>query len=207
MADKRELILDAMQAVLTDKKSDSVTISDVAKKAGIAKGGIYYYFNSKDEIIDALLERSYLNVVKECREFLENGQMSPIEMMREIFNRSVFPSAGNRQSTLLKLLSNSEDVIIHRRFSVIAAKNMTPVLTRVIEMGVEDGTLKCDYPQQYAQFILSMILLSLDSVLIPYDTDETEKKLMALAQILEMSMCTQKGSFAYLYKNLDNWNK
>lgn len=206
MADKRKLILDAMQQIMTDNKSTNATISDVAKKAGIAKGSVYYYFNSKDEIIDAVIERAYADVVKESSDMLSNTEMTAIDKLRTIFDISVYPLSNNKQSRLLKLLNVQDNVIIHQKFCVIVMRTLTPILTEVIKQGINDGICECDYPRQYAEFILSMIVLSLDSVLLPVSEGERIEKLKALSQLLELGLKLEKGSFAYIYKRVEKEN-
>ena len=44
---KREKILDAMQQLMTTADTRSITVSEIAQKAGIGKGSIYYYFPLK----------------------------------------------------------------------------------------------------------------------------------------------------------------
>ena len=56
---KSEKILDALQQLLEEKSIQHISVSEIAAKAGIGKGSIYYYFPSKDAIVDALIERSY----------------------------------------------------------------------------------------------------------------------------------------------------
>ncbi|MGN1116242.1 MAG: TetR/AcrR family transcriptional regulator, partial [Candidatus Ornithomonoglobus sp.] len=199
MTDKRNLILDAMQEIMTNNKSSGATVSDVARQAGIAKGGVYYYFRSKDEIIDAVIERAYSEVIEESKEMLADKDMNTIQKLKKIFEISVFPEEGHSHSELLKLLSIQDNVVIHQKFSVIAAKSMTPVLAEVIRQGIDEGILKCDYPEQYALFILSMLVLSLDRILLPTDDDQRQIKLKALAQLLETGLHLAPGSFSYFY--------
>ncbi|MGM9936671.1 MAG: TetR/AcrR family transcriptional regulator [Candidatus Ornithomonoglobus sp.] len=201
MTDKRNLILNAMQEIMTDNKSSGATVSDVARQAGIAKGGVYYYFRSKDEIIDAVIERAYSDVIEESKVMLDNTEMSTLQKLKKIFEISVFPEEGHSHSELLKLLNVQDNVVIHQKFSVIAAKSMTPVLAEVIRQGIGEGILKCDYPEQYAQFILSMLVLSLDRILLPTDDDQRQIKLKALAQLLETGLHLSPGSFSYFYAN------
>ena len=56
---KYDIILDALQQLLEENNIQTISVSDIAQKAGIGKGSIYYYFPSKDAILDALIERSY----------------------------------------------------------------------------------------------------------------------------------------------------
>ena len=52
---KYNQILDALQELLDSKDIQSISVSEIAQKAGIGKGSIYYYFSSKDAILDALV--------------------------------------------------------------------------------------------------------------------------------------------------------
>jgi TetR/AcrR family transcriptional regulator, transcriptional repressor for nem operon len=54
---RREQILDAAVDVLLDRGLASATMADVADAAGVAKGTIYLYFESKTELLAALRSR------------------------------------------------------------------------------------------------------------------------------------------------------
>ena len=56
---KYELILDSLQKLLENKNLQTISVSEIAQAAGIGKGSIYYYFPSKDAILNALVERNY----------------------------------------------------------------------------------------------------------------------------------------------------
>ena len=51
---KTDLILDSMQKLMQKKEAKSISVSDIAKEAGIGKGSIYYYFKSKEEYLAAI---------------------------------------------------------------------------------------------------------------------------------------------------------
>ena len=56
---KYDMILDALQSLLEQKDIQTISVSEIAQTAGIGKGSIYYYFPSKDAMLEALVERSY----------------------------------------------------------------------------------------------------------------------------------------------------
>ena len=62
---KKEMILDAMQELMSTASTQTISVSDIAQRAGIGKGSIYYYFSSKNDIIEAVIERSYSRVLDE----------------------------------------------------------------------------------------------------------------------------------------------
>lgn len=53
---KRRAILDAAAAEIARYGYDRANINTIAERAGIGRGTIYLYFDSKDEILDALLD-------------------------------------------------------------------------------------------------------------------------------------------------------
>ena len=61
---KKDLILDSLQKLLQERDIDNISVNDIAENIGIAKGGIYYYFSSKEAIVDALIERNYKKTIE-----------------------------------------------------------------------------------------------------------------------------------------------
>ena len=55
----RERILDAATEVATERGYDGTTISLVSKKSGLPPTSIYWHFNDKDDLIAAVIERSF----------------------------------------------------------------------------------------------------------------------------------------------------
>jgi AcrR family transcriptional regulator len=56
----REKILDAATAVATERGYEGTTISLVSKKSGLPPTSIYWHFADKDDLIAAVIERSFL---------------------------------------------------------------------------------------------------------------------------------------------------
>lgn len=54
--DTRARILDAAGRILVRDGSDGFTIAAVAKEAGVSKGGLFYHFESKDQLIAGLIQ-------------------------------------------------------------------------------------------------------------------------------------------------------
>jgi TetR/AcrR family transcriptional regulator, cholesterol catabolism regulator len=54
--DRREQIIDAAMQVFSEKGFTKATNKDVAREAGITPGLIYYYFESKEKLLEAMVE-------------------------------------------------------------------------------------------------------------------------------------------------------
>ena len=53
----QERIIDSASVLFSQNNYHEVMIEDVAKNAGIAKGTVYNYFNSKEELYFYLIEK------------------------------------------------------------------------------------------------------------------------------------------------------
>ncbi|MEG1678401.1 MAG: helix-turn-helix domain-containing protein, partial [Clostridia bacterium] len=51
-------ILDAASILFSEKGFDGTSIADILLKVGIARGTLYYHFKSKEDMMDALIERT-----------------------------------------------------------------------------------------------------------------------------------------------------
>jgi AcrR family transcriptional regulator len=54
---KREAILDAAELVLCEHGTQALTLSAVADRAGVSKGGLLYHFPGKEALVQALVHR------------------------------------------------------------------------------------------------------------------------------------------------------
>ena len=82
---KRDLILDAMQELMNESSNRAISVSDIAEKAGIGKGSIYYYFESKNDIIEAVIERSYSMAIKKSKDLVSSTDIDAFAKMEIIF--------------------------------------------------------------------------------------------------------------------------
>jgi len=76
-ASKRQLIINAAQAVFSDVGFDRARVSDIARKAGVADGTIYLYFKSKDELLISLFEERVLPMMKAIEGAVAEGPQDP----------------------------------------------------------------------------------------------------------------------------------
>ena len=54
--ERKNEILDTAERLFHTKGYEKTTINDILKEVNIAKGTFYYYFKSKEEVMDALIE-------------------------------------------------------------------------------------------------------------------------------------------------------
>ena len=60
--ERRNEILDVAERLFATKGFDNTSTNDILDEVGIARGTLYYHFKSKEDILDAMIERI------DCRE-------------------------------------------------------------------------------------------------------------------------------------------
>ena len=65
--ERKKEILDVAEELFTVKGYDGTSTTDILERVGIARGTLYYHFKSKEEILDALIDRIIQAMVSNIR--------------------------------------------------------------------------------------------------------------------------------------------
>jgi AcrR family transcriptional regulator len=71
---KREQIIDGAKRVFMRMGFDAASMNDVTREAGVSKGTIYVYFQSKEDLFAALIDREKGRFAEEMREILAHAE-------------------------------------------------------------------------------------------------------------------------------------
>lgn len=105
--DRRMQLLDCAGRILLDQGLSKFTIDALAKEAGVSTPLIYKYFDTRIEILQALLLRESEQFAAQLKDLLERS--TEYKEVVRLFVTSNFDEA--RQGSLLKVLYTQPDVI------------------------------------------------------------------------------------------------
>ncbi len=92
--EKRDAILDAALGVFAKRGFAAARISDIAAEAGVGKGTVYLYFDSKEDLLLGVLE-SYVDDMLAMIDELALSGISPREGIRVFFEAALALVASN----------------------------------------------------------------------------------------------------------------
>lgn len=196
---KYDLILDALQQLLEEKKIQNISVSEIAQKAGIGKGSIYYYFPSKEAILDALVQRNYEKPLQTAKDLAAQTEVPPFTRMAMLFQ-----ACRNSSAAFLKQNDSSADTsvedlaFLHQKYLKHVISELKPDLTEIIKQGIARGEIHFDYPAALAEIVLIVIAVKLDNSLLPSSTEDMEDTLKGLISLLEKGTGIALGSLSYL---------
>ncbi|MGI6011993.1 MAG: TetR/AcrR family transcriptional regulator [Ruminococcus sp.] len=199
---KYDRILDALQELLKDQKLQAISVSEIAHTAGIAKGSIYYYFPSKDAILDALVERNYEKPLQTAKDLANQRDISPFTRMAMIFQ-----ACRNSSSEFIKSENHAgpgtqEKAFLRQKYVNHIITELKPVLAEIIRQGITAGEIHFEDPEGLAEIVLIVLTVKIDNTLIPSSKEEIERTISALISLLEKGTGNPPGSLNFLKSQL-----
>ena len=156
--ERREQIIEALFQCLAENGHESVTVKDIAKKAGLHYGVIHYYFKSKDEIVSAMAEAT---ILKYNRLLSEQAQSIPsasekLQVSLEfLVDEFIFNKRLNRVFyNLVQMAFENKTVRSALRKQLRAYRRS---VAEVLEEGVKNGEFKVNNPVRSASLMVALI--------------------------------------------------
>ncbi len=192
-------ILDALLKLLETKNIETISVSEIAQTAGIGKGSIYYYFPSKNAILEALIERSYKKPIETAKTLATQTNISPFTRMAMIFQACRNSSLEFLTKKKDSALSNAqEESFLHQRYLNHLISELKPELTAIITQGIEQGEIHFDHPAALAEIVLIVLAVKFDNTILPSTPNQIEETIAGLISLLEKGTENPAGSLNFL---------
>ena len=195
---KYEKILDALQTLLEDRSIQTISVSEIAQTAGIGKGSIYYYFPSKNAILDALIQRNYEKPIQTARSLTSQPDISPFTRMAMIFQACRNASTEYLKSGEKSGVGAPEKALLHQKYMNHLISEFKPVLAEIIQQAIEAGEIHFDKPEVLAEIVLIVLTVKMDNTIIPSTKENIEETIEGLVALLEKGTDNPPGSLNFL---------
>lgn len=174
-------ILDASLKLFLEKGYENTTILDIVEHmGGLTRGAFYHHFKSKEEVMDALSDRMFMennpfDKVKKRKDL--NGLQKLQEIMwgtteeseYRKMNEEALPILENPR-ILAKFIESNRDVLV-------------PAYQELIEEGIQDGSISVAYPKQTAELLTFMTNFWMIPTLCPFTNEEAIARLRLMKEL------------------------
>lgn len=195
---KYDLILDALAALLQKKNMQDISISEIARTAGIGKGSIYYYFSSKKEILQALVERNYREPLSMAHKLASQTDIPPFQRMAMIFHACRNSSADFLRQSPEDPERSAQQALLHQNYLNCLIRELKPELSTIIAQGIASGQVLFDNPDALAEIVLIVLTVKLDNTINPTSAEETRNTICGLISLLEKVTTEPSGTLNFL---------
>ena len=131
-------ILDAAEQLFTTKGYVKTTITDILNAVKIAKGTFYYYFKSKEEVMDAIVSRIIDYEVLQAEMIASDESKTPVEKIFAILMGQK-PQKESSKDKLIEQFHMPSNAEMHQKSLSKSILSLSPILADVVKQGNDKG--------------------------------------------------------------------
>jgi AcrR family transcriptional regulator len=213
---RRNQILDSAQKLVYTIGYEQMTIQDILNNLSISKGAFYHYFDSKQALLEGLVDRLLDEAVKGLFPILQDPNLPALEKFQRFFAASSRWKTDHKEYLLAftRMWYTDENALIRQKVQPALIQHMNPLFTEVIHQGIREGVMSTHFPEQAGAVILSLFQALGDAFIGMYFSDEPGKYTLeqyealfaAYTDAMERTLGLSAGSFQLMDKDtLKEW--
>ena len=184
---KKELTQIAYELFLT-KGYENTSVDEIISKAGIAKGTYYYYFESKEQTLEEVINMIIDKCVLKAKQVLDTDLPIEQKFLNVILSLRVSPEEIEFQN----VIHIPENIILHKKINDRIIKEAVPLLAKIVEEGIELGLFNCDNIEER----IKMILIMSNQL---FDDKEVDKKCISVfIDTVEKMLGAKSGTLSFI---------
>ena len=180
---KQELLKIAYDLFLS-RGYENTSVDTIIEEAGIAKGTYYYYFESKE----AMLEEVCMMMIDGESEKAMQIAEADIPLPQKIIGIISSFRPEQKEKTITDTLNSPENILMHDKVNKRIVEVVAPILTKVAEQGIEEGIIDCDNVYERVRMLLIISNTLFD------DYKVTERDVDVFIDMIEKLLGAKKGT-------------
>jgi len=168
-AERRNEILDVAQKLVYTRGYEQMSIQDILDALGISKGAFYHYFDSKQALLEALIERMMEEVIQALDPIVRDPKLPALAKLQHYFDTAAWWKSARKPMMLelMRIWYDDHNALVRQKAFSAAVKRVAPLLGEIIRQGVQQGTLTTPYPEQAGEILLTTFQSLGDAFLAP----------------------------------------
>lgn len=155
---RRDEILDSAQRLINTKGYEQMTVQDILDELQIAKGTFYHYFDSKQALLEAFIERMIEAMEHIFRSVVDTPQLTALDKLNRFFALlgQYKTTEQTVMRTILRVWYTDDNALVRQKMRTATLERVAPLFAAVIHQGIEEGSLTTRYPDEAAEVVFSL---------------------------------------------------
>ena len=150
--ERKNEILDVAEELFAEKGYDNASTNDIIARIGIARGTLYHHFGSKEEILDAIVDRMTREGINQAKSIVNDKSLPSLKRLTGVLGSlQVKGSAGNE---VMEQMHKPQNALLHQKMQDRLISGVVPLITQLIVEGNESGIFETKYPGEAAEMIM-----------------------------------------------------
>jgi AcrR family transcriptional regulator len=198
-ANRKNEFLEAAQALFNEKGFENTSVDDIVQRMGVAKGLFYYYFKSKEDLLQITVERLIDEIESSVSAVMEKKGITALERFRELVMAS--SDVASRGKMLIAYFHQERNQAIHLSMESRSRDFLIPVMERIIEQGNQEGLFKVKYPLETATALMATMSWIKHAHPCSLTAEESVRMTVVMQDLTERLLGMQEGTFT-LFKDM-----
>jgi AcrR family transcriptional regulator len=203
-ADRREAFIDAAQGLIVAKGYARMSIQDVLDATDASRGAFYHYFDSKEDLLEAVIERMADAALATIEPMVADPDLSAIDKFEGVFH-GLAQFKAERKDLVLAMLDvwlSDHNAVVRERFRRSVTVRLRPLLARIIRQGRDEGRFTVSQPEEAARVVVALIHGANEAALDLFvarqsgeiTVDGVERRLSTYSEALERILGSSPGA-------------
>ena len=189
--ERKNEILDVAERLFCSKGFDNTSTNDILNEIGIARGTLYYHFKSKEDILDAMIERLTNQIVAKAARIALDESLPVLERLtRTILSLNVNNELGDM---IMEQVHRPQNALLHQKMEKSLLGSVNKLITKIAEDGISQGIVQTDYPAEAVEMIMTYSYIAFDSM-NEYSQEEEQRKIMGFVYHAERILGMESGA-------------
>jgi len=156
---KREAFVDAALRLMQLRGYEQMSIQDVLDAVGASRGAFYHYFDSKQQLLGAMVDRIAEQALAPLAPVVDDPELSAIEKLGQFFGGIAHYKTDRKALMLefIKIWRSDDNAVVRDRLRPALIDKVAPILSRIIEQGVTEEVFGVESPEE-TSLILMMLM-------------------------------------------------
>ncbi|MCE5293098.1 MAG: TetR/AcrR family transcriptional regulator [Chlamydiales bacterium] len=193
-SERKVEIIKAARRLFQTQEYDRTSMQDIMEELQIAKGTIYHYFASKDELLMAVVEDMANDNIEAMRLAISKPGTALEKMQRLVSTGQI----AEDNKYIVDALHSPGNNTMHTRLLATILTKQAPLYAEVIAQGVQEGIFTTDTPLECAEFMIAGVQFLTDMGIYPWTKEDLQRRQQAFPKLIEQQLMAPKGSFQFL---------
>lgn len=190
-SERKNEILDVAERLFYERGYDNTSTNDILAEIGIARGTLYYHFKSKEDILDAMIERVLNKTIRNARKIALDESIPVLKRLTlTVLASNVDTKAGD---VIIEQAHKPQNALMHFKIQEMFTDQLIPLYVKIINDGIKENLMYTEYPEDTIRMILSYANVAFDDK-NKYDAKESSRMIQAFIRNTELLLNMEKGS-------------
>ncbi len=187
---KKDIVKKAYELFIT-KGYENTSVDDIIAKAKIAKGTFYYHFDSKEQMLEEVVNMMIASGVERAKKIIKQDMKIEEKLVYTILALRVTPE----EQSLQDVIHEKENIVLHKKTNDRIIEEAVPLLSQIARQAKKEGLFTCD--DNIEERVRMTLILSNEM----FDHNETNKnQILVFIDTLEKIYGAKPGSLSFITK-------